>query len=222
VWLPTAWQIKNFSATTAAVFSIYFFTYFLVWAVTTPLQHSLIPEITAYASLLFLPHGIRVLATSLVGAMAIPGMNLAELLGNYWFWGIDSVVPLVAVSIASGTVTWLVFEGLRNVRINGYYINVTSEPPPFHVFLLAGILASTANAFLVTAIMEGGMTVGHVTPILAAYVTGDTTGLLAIMIATKHVMPFVGQGADWQPISRVAHSPHFFCSDQGRVAATNE
>ena len=194
--LPTAWQIKNFSTTTAAVFSIYFFAYFLVWAVITPLQNTLIPEITAYASLLFLPHGIRVLATSLVGAMAIPGMILAELLGNYWFWGIDSVVPLVVVSVASGTVTWLVFEGLRSVRINAYYINVTSEPPPFHVLLLAGILASAANAFFVTAIMEGGMTVGHVTPILAAYMTGDITGLLAIMIAAKYVMPLVDQGAE--------------------------
>ena len=167
-----------------------------MWAVITPLQHALIPEVTAYASLLFLPHGIRVLATSLVGAMAIPGMILAELLGNYWFWGIDSAGPLIVVSVASGTATWLVFEGLRQVRVNAYYINVTSEPPPFHILLLAGILASATNAFLVTAIMEGGMTVGHVTSILAAYMTGDITGLLAIMIAAKYVMPLVSRRVD--------------------------
>lgn len=194
--LPTAWQIKDYTATTAAVFIIYFLTYFLVWAIITPVQHALIPHITAYASLLFLPHGIRVLATSLLGAKAIPGMILAELLGNYWFWGIHSPVLLTVVSIASGTVTWLVFEGLRNVRVNAYYINVTSEPPPFHVLLLAGILASAANAFIVTAIMEGGMTVGHVTSILAAYMTGDITGLLAIIMAAKYVMPFASQGAE--------------------------
>ena len=35
-------------------------------------------------------------------------------------------------------------------------------------FILAGAMASAANAFLVTAIMEDGMTIGRVTATLAA------------------------------------------------------
>lgn len=189
--LPTAWQMKDFTTTTAVVFGIYFVSYFLVWAIITPVQHAVIPEITAYASLLFLPHGIRVFATSLVGRKSILGMVLAEFAGNYYFWGIGSFVPLTIVSIASGTITWLVFEGLKALRINAFYINVTSEPAPFHALMLAGILASAANAFFVTAIMEGSMTAGNVTSVLAAYMTGDLTGLLAVMMAAKFVIPFV-------------------------------
>lgn len=189
----TAWQVKDFATTTAIVFSIYLFSYFLVWAVITPTQEALIPEITKYASLLFLPHGIRVFATSLVGGKSVLGMILAELVGNHFFWGISAVEPLLLMSITSGTITWLVFERLRAARINAFYIQVTSEPPPFPTLMLAGILASAANAFFVTSIMEGGMTIGQVTSILAAYMTGDITGLLAIMMAAKYLVPLVSK-----------------------------
>lgn len=192
----TAWQVKDFTATTAIVFCIYLFSYFLVWAIITPAQEALIPEVTKYASLLFLPHGIRVFATSLVGGKSVPGMVLAEFVGNYCFWGIDAIGPLVVVSVASGTVTWLVFECLKAVRVNAYYLSVTLEPPPFHTLMLAGVLASAANAFFVTAIMEGSMTVGHVTSILAAYMTGDITGLLAVMMAARHIMPLVNRAIE--------------------------
>lgn len=194
--IVTAWQVKDFTATTVVVFGIYLVSYFLVWVIITPAQEALIPEITKYASLLFLPHGIRVLATSLVGGKSVLGMVLAEFVGNYFFWGIDAIVPLCVVSIASGTVTWIVFEGLKALRVNAFYTNVTSEPPPFHTLLLAGILASATNAFLVTAIMEGHMTIGNVMSVLAAYMTGDVTGLLAVMMAARYVMPLVNRIAE--------------------------
>ena len=59
----------------------------------------------------------------------------------------------------------------------------------------AAVLASAANAFLVTSIMEGTIRIGHVTSVLAAYMTGDITGLLMVMMAAKYVLPLV-TGAD--------------------------
>lgn len=193
--VPTAWQVRDFAATTSVVFVLYFAAYFIVWAIITPLQHAIIPDITAFASLLFLPHGIRVLATSLVGGKAVLGMILAELAGNYFFWGIHSAGLLIALSVASGCVTWLVFELLRAGRLHAYFLRINSAPPPFHTLILAGVLASAANAFLVTAIMEGTIRIVHVTSVLAAYMTGDITGLLMVMMAAKYVLPLV-TGAD--------------------------
>ena len=57
--------------------------------------------------------------------------------------------------------------------------------------MLAGILASAANGFLVTTIMEGGMSAGHVTSVLAAFMTGDVTGLIAVIMIAKLVMPII-------------------------------
>lgn len=195
----TARQIADLVTTTLVTFGLYILAYFLVWAVITPMQEAVIPEITRYASLLFLPHGIRVFATSLVGARSVPGLVLGEFVGNYVFWNVGGIGPLLYVSLASGTITYVVFEALKAARVNAYYLQVTSEPPPLHTFILAGALASAANAFLVTAIMEGGMSIGHVTATLAAFMTGDLTGLLAVIMIARLVMPIIAarmQGGD--------------------------
>lgn len=189
-WI-TPRQIADLITTTLVIFGLYFLAYFLVWAVITPVQQAVIPEITKYASLLFLPHGIRVFATSLIGKKSILGLLLAEFVGNYIFWDVGGVIPLLVVSTASGTVTYIVFEALKAARINAYYLHVTSHPPPLHTFMLAGILASVANGFLVTTIMEGGMTIGQVTSVLAAFMTGDVTGLIAVIMLAKLVMPII-------------------------------
>lgn len=184
-------QIGDLATTTLVIFGLYFLAYFLVWAIITPVQNAVIPEITKYASLFFLPHGIRVFATSLVGGRSLPGLLLAEFVGNYIFWDVNGWLPLVFVSVASGTITFIMFEVLRAARVNAYYLQVTSEPPRLHTFLLAGILASAANAFLVTTIMEGGMSIGQVTSVLAAFMTGDVTGLFGVMMIAKIVMPII-------------------------------
>lgn len=187
----TARQISDLITTTLVIFGLYFLAYFLVWAVVTPVQDAIIPEITKYASLLFLPHGIRVFATSLVGRRSVPGLVLAEFVGNYIFWDVRGWIPLLVVSMASGTVTYAVFEALKAAKVNAYYLQVTAEPPPFHTFMLAGVLASAANAFLVTTIMEGGMTIGEVMKVLTAFMTGDITGLLAVIMIARFVMPII-------------------------------
>lgn len=187
-------QISDLITTTLVVFGLYFLAYFLVWALITPIQQEIIPQITKYASLLFLPHGIRVFATSLLGKKSIPGLVLAEFVGNYIFWDLRGLIPLLVISTASGTITYFVFEALKMARVNAYYLQVTSEPPPLHTFMLAGVLASAANGFLVTTIMEGGMTSGQVTTVLAAFMTGDITGLIAVIMIAKVVMPIVTAG----------------------------
>jgi hypothetical protein len=188
----TAWQVRSLVVTTAVLACLYFITYLLVWAVITPAQEALLPEITRFASLLFLPHGIRVFATSLLGGKAVPGLILGELAGNYFLWGLHDPALLIILSIVSGSITWAVFEGLFELRVNAFYLRVSDEPPPFHTLMLAGILSSAANAFLLTAVSEPAMITGQVTSILAAYMTGDVTGLLAVMLLARYALPLLG------------------------------
>lgn len=172
---------------------LYFLAYLAVWAAVTPLQQALLPAITSFASLLFLPHGIRVFATSLIGGKSVPGLVLGEVAGNYLLWGLHDPVQLIVLSLISGSVTWLVFEGLLALRVNAFYLRVTDEPPSFHTLMLAGILSSAANAFLCTALSEHEMGAGLVTSILAAYMTGDVTGLLGVMLAARYLWPLLAR-----------------------------
>ena len=188
---PTACQVKDLTFTTGGIFLLYLFAYFLVFAAITPLQEQVMPEITKFASVLFLPHGIRVLGTSLLGVRAVPGLVLAELTGNYLFWGMTQLDTLLFSALISGSITWIVFEGLRSLRVNAFYLQLSEQAPAFHALLLAGLLASAANAFLLTSLIEGKLDVGQVTMLIAAYMTGDIAGLFAVLLAVRYVMPTV-------------------------------
>lgn len=173
---------------------IYFFAYFIVWAFVSPLQKSVFPGLTPFASLLFLPHGIRVLATSLMSRQAVPGLIAAELAGNYVFWSVTDSTTLLLVSVVSGSVTWLSFEGLRKLGIDAFYLRATAEPPPFQTLLMAAIASSVLNAFLLTSILEGPVAQKSATLVLAAIVTGDVTGFLMIVMIAKSILPlFTGK-----------------------------
>lgn len=182
----TPWLARRFIVTTAAIAVIYLAAYIIVFTVVTPLQQAWLPEITRFASLLFLPHGIRVFATSLLRGRAIPGLFLGEAASAYLLWGVHDPVTLMLLAAISGMVTWAVFEGLLALRINAFYLHVSDQPPPLHTLLLGGILASVANAFLMTSVLEGQMSAGHVTSVIAAFTTGDITGLLAVMLVARY------------------------------------
>lgn len=178
----TGWEIREFALTTLALFGLSLTAYFMVWAVVMPVQRTIAPQISEFACLLFLPHGVRVFATSLLGSRAVPGLVLAALAGGYLFWDLRDPQTLILAALVGGVTTWAVFEGLRALQFNPFYINVTDEPPPFQTLLLAGIIASAANAFLLASMVEGRVSAGQVTTLLAAYVTGDVTGLLFVML----------------------------------------
>ena len=187
----TKWQVKNLALTTAAVFCLFVFTYILIWIFVMPLQRSLLPDISKFACLLFLPHGIRVLSTSLLGWRAVPGLVLAGLACNFFFWGLRDPAMLIIAALINGCVCWVVFEGLLRLRVNAFYRQLAEESPPFHTLLLAGLLTSAVNAFLMTSLAESVMGPGRVMSTFAAFLTGDVTGLLAAMAAARYTLPLL-------------------------------
>jgi hypothetical protein len=178
-------QIREPVFTTLAIFAIYCFTSVFVWVLVAPAQQDILPEITPYASLIFLPHGVRVFATALVGVRALPGLLLGEVAGNYLLWDVTHTPSLFLASVAGGLACWLAFEMLRRMGVNAYYLRVDSSPPPLRSFLLAGIAASAFNAFFRAAVFEATIPPGEVTAVIAACLTGDVAGLLLFIILAK-------------------------------------
>jgi hypothetical protein len=54
----------------------------IVVAVIDPIQHTYFPEITPFATLLFLPHGVRVIVTWLYGVWSIPYLFFATIFAD--------------------------------------------------------------------------------------------------------------------------------------------
>lgn len=179
-----------------SIFAAYLISGLVVWLLLLPLQHAILPGMTSPVSLLFLPHGIRVLATSLLGRQAVPGLISAELASNYVFWNIADPATLFLASAVSGSATWFAFEGLRKLGIDAFYLRASTAPPPFNVVLLAAIAAAVINGFAITAILEGPGGEQSVTVMLAAIITGDVTGFLATVMLAKWSMPLLSRSRD--------------------------
>jgi len=76
-------QIRYFGVTVVA----YILAHGLTAMLITPLQARLLPDVTSFASLLYLPHGVRVLATWLLGRVAILPLCVGAFLSEWMFAG---------------------------------------------------------------------------------------------------------------------------------------
>ena len=57
--------------------------------------------------------------------------------------------------------------------------------PPLATLMLAGLVVSILNGFVLTAILEHNIQIGEVTQVMAAYAVGDMTGLAVMVLFIK-------------------------------------
>lgn len=158
---------------------LYAASFGLVVYVLNPIQAIFLPEVTKFASLMFIPHGLRVMATVVMGASAIPGLFLGSLYSALFIWGIESFELAVVMSLISSSVAWLTLEALKLFRIDAYYLSKKDRMPSFRTVLLAGLICSFANSFLLSTVLELTGNIQRVTFTMAAIAIGDMVGLVA-------------------------------------------
>ena len=93
------YRIVQFSKPTFFIISCYCLTFALVNQMIFPTQQSVFPSVTQYAALIYLPHGVRVIATWLYREKAILPLLIAHLIIYYSFYwhGTDTVKNVVAI-----------------------------------------------------------------------------------------------------------------------------
>jgi len=121
----------------------YIVAFTLMLGLVTPLQSILLPEITQYVSLLFLPHGVRVLALHYYGWKAIiyllPSSTLMWFVVNFGT-ELDAslvaiIVSLLACYVGVGAVRWI-----TKVSEDDY------QSWSWKMLLLAGAICSILNS----------------------------------------------------------------------------
>lgn len=150
------------------VSALYVWAYFATIYLAGPVQQAILP--TAVMSLVFLPHGVRVLAAWLYGWRSVTYLLLGAVLCNLHFAGDRALAPEVlagtAVSLLSAP---LALAALRRVA-PGLAFRVGETP--LRKIVVLGAVASVLNL--------SGLAVAYgLAPLeLAVTLLGDMTGLL--------------------------------------------
>ncbi|WP_422071386.1 hypothetical protein [Tranquillimonas rosea] len=156
----------------------------LVALLVTPLQTRLLGDVTAFASLLYLPHGVRVLATWYWGWLAALPLCLGAFLAELLFSStpIGTIThPVLLGSILMGAVSApLTFELFR--RFNTPLGRHGSRQVRWTGLIAAGAVSSVINSVGQTLIFGGLILSEQFLSVLVLYALGDLLGLVVCMV----------------------------------------
>ena len=164
----------------AIVFIAYCACYFFVSFVVTPIQMAAGLPQTNYASLLFLPHGVRVLSIWLYQARAVLPLFCAHLLVYPIFWLGEitfSNLGLVLVGtfcapLAFTLIGWIGFDvSVGNTKIIHW-----------RSILLMGFIASIINSLGNSFILSPNIDPSLHLLTAATYLFGDTMGVFVLLL----------------------------------------
>ena len=163
----------------------YIAVYTMVSGFVLPLQRILLPDTTLLFSILFLPHGIRVLAVWLLGWRGV----LYLLPASYLMWAIsvfgsgvelDPISPLISIIC----VYFAVFL-LRGLSTGSEAAQAISHS--WKQCLLAGFIASILSGLSLGLLYGSGL--DYI--LMAGYTFGDIVGQIVMMLLLMLIMRLV-------------------------------
>lgn len=172
-----------------AVTAAYIVLFTLTFSVIMPAQSVLFTFLPMNISLLFLPHGVRILAIYLYGWRAalylLPG-HLATWAYLYFYLGSEQSISSAVVSIAASLLAMLiVFQKVEGVT------SVTKKDD-WKGILLAGAIASLLNGLGHATLygMAGGLNMEWIM-ITLGFMIGDVSGLFFLMVIMIYVFRLI-------------------------------
>ena len=167
----------------ATILVAFVLAFALVDLVVEPVQHQFLSSSTMAGSLLFIPHGIRVLAVWLCGVRAILPLIAAEFLGGIFLWQPDvGLDVLLGSSMVGGLCVYLTFEVFRlagiEMRPDGKDFALTN----WKSLILLASIASVFNSIGKQIFFGGLAPLTDEVLILAMFWIGDTLGTFACLL----------------------------------------
>ena len=178
--LNTKQEFGNFLIVSTA----YIASYTLVGGFIAPLQTILFPEFTTSISLLFLPHGVRLLAVHYFGWKAIPLLVPS----SYLMWYItvfgDGIIIDPLQPLASLVACYVGYK-LMSLIIPGPSAHLGRKE--WKLLIAAGILCSFLNG-LTNSLLHSA---SQLSLDLFGYMIGDIFGQMALMLILIYILKFV-------------------------------
>ncbi len=167
----------------------YVFCHGLTALVVSPVQSLVFPEITVFASLVYLPHGVRVLATWAYGWKAIPALIVGVSLSAWIFSpsaDLNFLEPALLEGIFVGAVSaFIAFELVRFAGFNFYFGR--SKKLQWKGMIAVGALSSVINSFGQTLVYAELIDLEKIVGVWVIYAIGDLIGLIVCMLVLMFV-----------------------------------
>jgi hypothetical protein len=133
------------------------------------------------ASVLFLPHAVRVLSVWLIGPKAFFALFPASLFISFLFLRHEyDTFTLFLITLCGASSAVISFEFLRLVNLNVYPKNIASIN--WRVLVFAGCLASLINCLGGTFLKSEGLEPLEILELVTRYLIGDIGGLLFCLV----------------------------------------
>jgi hypothetical protein len=149
-----------------------------------PVQALFLPDLSHATSLVFLPYGLKILATVVLRFKAVPGLVVGSAIATVLVWRISDPYTIILLSLIAGMTPWLVFELIKAMRIEVFFEHYHENLPSLHNILGAALICSAVNAVLMDVTLT---LLGHENDRLAiaAFVIGDCMGLVVAWTLAK-------------------------------------
>ena len=167
----------------ATILVAFVLAFALVDLVVEPVQHQFLSSSVMAGSLLFIPHGIRVLAVWLCGVRAILPLIAAEFLGGIFLWQPDvGLDVLLGSSMVGGLCVYLTFEVFRLAGIEMRPDGKDSALTNWKSLILLASIASVFNSIGKQIFFGSLAPLTDEVLILAMFWIGDTLGTFACLL----------------------------------------
>jgi hypothetical protein len=155
-----------------------------------PFEAAAAGHVGSLASVLFLPHAVKVLSVWLIGPKAFFALFPAEIFISYFFLRFDfDPVTLLLISLWGSASAIIAFEFLRLMNLDVYPKNVARIN--WRSLVFAGCLASFFNSVGGTYLKREGLSTPEIFELLGRYLIGDIGGLLFCLIVLMLILRYV-------------------------------
>ena len=161
----------------------YIVGYLVVDFIVAPVQYLYLSRDFTVGSLLFIPHGIRVLAVWLCGSRAILPLIISELLCTVLLWQPDVAISTsLGSSMVGGLCVYLTFEVFRLAGIEMRPDGKDSALTNWRSLILLASIASVFNSVGKQIFFGSLVPLADEILILGIFWIGDTIGTLACLL----------------------------------------
>ena len=158
--------------------------------VILPFEIAAAGHIGSLASVLFLPHAVRVLSVWLLGPKAFFALFPASLFISYLFLRHEyDPGALFLITLWGSASAVIAFEFLRLMNLDVYPKNVARIN--WRSLVFAGCLASFFNSVGGTYLKREGLSVPEIFELLSRYLIGDIGGLLFCLIVLMLILRYI-------------------------------
>jgi len=169
----------------------------LQFKVIMPIEGALFPSADlSHASLLFIPHGIKMLTAYLLGIIAAPAIFVAQLIAGLFVLGVnaqDAVVGSLFGTIAAIAPVTLLNFMFKNKWSDGVALNTKEGIGTFRAFIVAVMLSTFVNSVLHSTYYHTDSTV----MLPFRYLLGDTMGAVVVfglvILMRRQILSFIAR-----------------------------